>query len=50
MIVSRALFLYFENFQRRALGPALRTIGQRMIKNGFKIQGEYSIEDKCKTY
>lgn len=47
MIVSRALFLYFENFQRRALGPALRSIGQRLIKDGFKIQGNYSIEDKC---
>ena len=50
MIVSRALFLYFENFQRRTLGPALRSIGQRLINNGFKIQGELSLEDKCIYY
>jgi hypothetical protein len=50
MIVSRALFLYFENFQRRTLGPVLRSIGQTFIKNGFKIQGNLSVEDKRNTY
>jgi hypothetical protein len=47
MIVSRALFLFYENFQRKTLGPVMRSVGQRLIKNGFKIQGELSIEDKC---
>jgi hypothetical protein len=46
MIVSRALFLYFENFQRRTLGPAFRSIGQRLIKEGFKIQGQFSLDEK----
>ena len=46
MIVSRALFLYWENFQRRTLGPSLRSLGQSLIRSGFKVQGQYSLEEK----
>jgi hypothetical protein len=46
MIVSRALFIHLENAQRKYIGPALRSIGQRMLKTGFKIQGDLVLNDR----
>ena len=46
MLFSRGLFFYWENFQRATFGPAMRTIGQRILKIGNSVQGEFLNNDR----
>lgn len=46
MFLSRGLLLKWENFQVTKLGPSLRSIGQRLIKMGATIQGEYYRDER----
>jgi hypothetical protein len=48
MLVSRALFIHWENAQKKYLSPALRSLGQRMLKTGFKLQGDMALTDRRK--
>jgi len=46
MLFSRGLFFYWENFQRASFGPAMRTLGQRLLKIGNNFQGEFLNTDR----
>lgn len=46
MLFSRGLLFYWENFQRATFGPALRTLGQRILKIGNNVQGELLNADR----
>ena len=46
MLFSRGLFFYYEHLQRASIGPFMRNIGQRLIKLGNNVQGEYLNTDQ----
>jgi hypothetical protein len=48
MLFSRGLLFYFEHFQRASLGPLMRSFGQRIMKIGNNIQGEFLNNDRRK--
>lgn len=46
IFIWRGLLLHWENFQVKRLGPALRSVGQKLYRSGASIQGEYFTEDR----
>lgn len=46
MLFSRGLFFYWENFQRATFGPAMRNLGQIILKIGNNVQGEFLNSDR----
>ena len=48
MFVAKGLLLQWEHHQKKTFGPALRLLGQRLIKLGGSIQGELLSTDRRK--
>jgi hypothetical protein len=48
MLFSRGLLFYVEHFQRATFGPKMRSIGQKIIKIGNNLQGEFLNNDRRK--
>lgn len=46
MLVTRALLVYWENYQRKSFGPMLRKTGQSMINMGKRIYGDLYNDDR----
>lgn len=44
----RGLLLQWENYETKKLGPALRSMGQKLYKLGATMQGDYFKEDRRK--
>lgn len=48
MLITRYLLIKLEHHKEATIGPFVRHLGQRIIKAGFKFQGDLYQADQSK--